>query len=52
MRIVVILQEVENDAWQAAAPGTSRYFLRQFPAELMQVSPNDAGKGDHRFRKK
>lgn len=37
-RMVVILHEEEYDAWLAASPDESRYFLRQFPAELMTVS--------------
>jgi len=37
-RMVVILQEDEYDAWLAAPPEDSRYFLRQFPADQMQVS--------------
>lgn len=41
-RMVVILQEDEYDAWLAATPGESRHFLRQFPAELMQVSSRAA----------
>ena len=37
-RMVVILHEDEYDAWLAAPPQESGYFLRQFPAELMTVS--------------
>lgn len=37
-RMVVILQDDEHDAWLSATPDDSRYFLKQFPAELMTVS--------------
>lgn len=37
-RMVVILQDDEYDAWLSATPEESRFFLRQYPAELMTVS--------------
>lgn len=37
-RMVVILQDDEYDAWLSATPDESRYFLRQFPAELLSVT--------------
>jgi putative SOS response-associated peptidase YedK len=37
-RMVVILQDDEYDAWLSAPADESRYFLRQFPAELMATS--------------
>ena len=37
-RMVVILQENEYDAWLASAPDESRYYLRQFPEEMLAIS--------------
>jgi len=37
-RMVVILQEDEYDDWLKATPADARDFLRQFPAEMMEVS--------------
>jgi len=37
-RMIVILQEDEYDAWLAAPPEDSRYFLRQYPAELLTTT--------------
>lgn len=37
-RMIVILHEVDYDAWLSASPDESRSFLRQFPAELLTVS--------------
>jgi putative SOS response-associated peptidase YedK len=38
-RMVVILQDEEYDAW-LSSPEESRFFLRQYPAELMAVYSN------------
>jgi putative SOS response-associated peptidase YedK len=37
-RMVVILQDEEYDAWLSSPADESRYFLRQFPAELMTTT--------------
>jgi putative SOS response-associated peptidase YedK len=37
-RMVVILQDEEYDAWLSAQAEESRFFLRQYPAELMTTS--------------
>ena len=37
-RMVVILQDEEYDAWLSASAEESRFFLRQFPAERMEIS--------------
>ncbi|OAJ69660.1 hypothetical protein A7976_13585 [Methylobacillus sp. MM3] len=37
-RMVVILQDEEYDAWLSASADESRFFLRQFPTELMTFS--------------
>lgn len=39
-RMIVILQEDEYDDWLSAPAEESRAFLRQYPAELMAVSPS------------
>lgn len=39
-RMVVILQDEEYDAWLSAPAEESRFFLRQYPAELMAVYSN------------
>lgn len=38
-RMVVILHDDEYDAWLSASPDESRFFLRQYPADLMSISP-------------
>jgi putative SOS response-associated peptidase YedK len=38
-RMIVILLDDEYEAWLTAQPEESRYFLRQFPADQMTVSP-------------
>ena len=38
-RMVVILPDDEYDAWLTAPPEESRFFLRQYPADLMKVIP-------------
>ena len=37
-RMVVILPDDEYDAWLSAPPEESRFFLRQYPADLMTVT--------------
>lgn len=37
-RMIVILHEDEYDAWLSAPPEESRYFLRQYPAELLTIT--------------
>lgn len=37
-RMIVILQEEDYDGWLSAPPEDCRQFLRQFPAEMMEVS--------------
>lgn len=36
-RMIVILHDDEYDAWLSATPEETRYFLRQYPAEALQV---------------
>jgi len=36
-RMVVILDDAEYDAWLIAAPDESLSFMRQYPAERMEV---------------
>jgi putative SOS response-associated peptidase YedK len=36
-RMVVILHEDDYDDWLSAAPEESQHFLRQYPAEMMQI---------------
>jgi len=38
-RMVVILQDEEYDSWLSATPDESKFFLRQYPADHMMVSP-------------
>ena len=37
-RMIVILHEEDYDAWLNASPDESRYFLKQFPAELLTTT--------------
>lgn len=36
-RMIVILQDDEYDAWLSATPDETRYFLRQYPVDCLEV---------------
>lgn len=40
-RMIVILQDEDYDAWLTAPAEESRYFMRQYPADLLAVSQPD-----------